>query len=195
MRLKQIFLPALIAFATAACARQQASYYVIDPATQQPVQVAQQATPAPNAQPYYAQAGYQPPPAQRGLFSTAQPQYAQVGYQQPPAQNGRGLFSSAQPQAYGQAPSPPLYPQAAAPQQPPNGRGLFNTYAQAAPIDAQQAYALQPAAPAYGQPIYAAPSAPAAYATPPAPPQYRPPSYGPYAAAPQANPFLQARWY
>ena len=189
MRLNQIFLPVLIAFATAACARQQASYYVIDPVTQQPVQVVQQATPAPYAQPQYAQAVYQQPSAQRGLFSSAQSQgYAQVGYQQPPAQNGRGLFSSAQPQAYGQAPAP--YQPPAVPQQPPSGRGLFNTYG-AAPTYGQQAYAS--AAPAYGQPAYAAP--PAAYAGQPAPPQYRPPAYGPYAAAPQANPFAQARWY
>lgn len=171
MRLSQIFLPVAIAFAAAACARQQASYYVIDPATQQPVQVAQQATPAPYAQ----------------------PQYAQAGYQQPPAQNGRGLFASAQPQPYGQAPYPPPYQQPAVPQPPPSGRGLFNTFA-ATPGYGQQAYALQPAAPVYGQQAYAAPPPPA-YARPSTSPQYRPPAYGPYAAAPQVNPFAQARWY
>jgi len=203
MRLNQIFLPVLIAFATAACARQQASYYVIDPATQQPVQAAQQAVPASYAQPPYAQANYQQPPAQRGLLS-AQPQYAQVNYQQPPAQTARGLFSSAEPQAYGLTPSPP---QAAAPQPPPSGRGLFNTFAQStpaygqqpyamqpvAPAYGQQTYAMQPAAPAYGQPAYTA--APAAYGAPPAPPQYRAPAYGAYATTAQVNPFTQARWY
>jgi hypothetical protein len=180
MRLNQIFLPALIAFATAACARQQASYYVIDPATQQPVQVTQPANPAPYAQPHYAQMGYQ------------QPQ-----------QNGRGLLSSAQPQAYGLAQSPPP----AAPQPPPSGRGLFNTFAQSAPAYGQQTYAMQPvapaygqqvyamqpAAPAYGQPAYTAP--PAAYGAPPAPSQYRAPAYGAYATTAQADPFAQARWY
>ena len=189
MRLNQIFLPALIAFATAACARQQASYYAIDPVTRQPVQVVQQATPY--AQPQYAQAGYRPQPAQRGLFGSAPtPGYAQASYQQPPAQNSRGLFSSAAPQGYAPAPSPPPYAQPAAPQQPPSGRGLFNTYAQATPVYGQQAYAPPP----YGQPAYAPPPV-AAYRGPPAPPQYRPPAYSPYATTAQADPFAQARWY
>jgi hypothetical protein len=193
MRLSQILLPVAIAFAAAACARQQASYYVIDPATQRPVQVAQQATPAPYPQPQYAPAGYQQPPAQRGLFSSAQTQaYAQASYQQPPAQNGRGLFSSAPSPVYGQAPYPPPYQQPAALQQQPSGRGLFSTFA-ATPAYGQQAYAA--AAPIYGQQVYAAPPPVAAYGGQPAPPQYRPPAYGPYAAAPQANPFAQARWY
>ena len=155
MRVSQILLPALIALATAACARQQAAYYVIDPATQQPVPVAQQSAPA----------------------TYGRPQYAQAGYQQPPAASSRGLFASAQtaPQAY------------AATQEPPSGRGLFNTYAssQGAPPYPQQAYMPQPAP----SPVYAQPAAP---------PQYRAQPYGgggSYAAATPNNPYAQARWY
>jgi len=184
MRVAQILTPALIALATAACARQQASYYAIDPTTQQPV--AQRYTPSP---PQYAQA----PAAShsRGLFSSpqlAQRSYAQAGYGQPAYQ-------------------PPQ------PQQDPSGRGLFNTfangrasypppaYAQAA--YPQQAYAPpQPAAqPAYPQRAYAQPSyaqqPQQRYARPPAA-QYQQPNYGtggPYVAARTSNPFAQARWY
>jgi hypothetical protein len=188
MRVTQILLPLLAALATGACARQQASYYVIDPATQQPVAVAQ---------------GYALP---------ARPQYAQEQYQQAPAPSGnRGLFSSPQIAATSYAPAPygqQVYlPPVAQPQQPPSGRGLFNTFAEsrATPLYPQTAYAQQGYAPApAAQPVYAPQTytqpgyAPRGQAGQPAAPQYRPQQYGtggPYIAAAQSNPFAQARWY
>jgi hypothetical protein len=188
MRVTQILLPLLAALATGACARQQASYYVIDPATQQPVAGAQ---------------GYALP---------ARPQYAQTQYRQAPVPSGdRGLFSSQQIAAasFAQVPNgqPAYQPSAAQPQQPPSGRGLFNTFAEnrATPLYPQTAYAQQGYAPApAAQPVYVPQSytqrgyAPQHYASRPAPPQYQPPQYGvggPYIAAAQGNPFAQARWY
>ena len=63
MRGARLLLAVVAALAVSACARQQQAYYVIDPATGQPVPVV--------TQPQYAQPQY------------AQPQYAQQSYQQP----------------------------------------------------------------------------------------------------------------
>lgn len=183
MRMTQALLPALVALATAACARQQTAYYAIDPATHQAVPVAQ------------------------GTAPYAQPQYAQA---QPTSASSRGLLSSPQitAQSYAQAGYGQLAYQAQ-PQQPSSGRGLFNTYAEgrtapayAPPAYPQQAYAPPAAAPqsyaqqAYTQPSYAPQRSYAQQSAPPA--QYQPRQYGtggPFVAAQTSNPFAQARWY
>lgn len=157
MRIAKFLLPMLVAFAAAGCARQQQTYYIIDPQTGQPVPVVQQ---APQAQPQYAQAPYgepQWPPAQ-------QPQYA------------------AQPQ-YAQAPAPKAsssWPSNSTSNSPSNSRGLFSR----SPASAQQSYTPQPAyqPPAYQQPSYAQQQpvyqqAPA-YTPPPAPQAQQPSSSG-----------------
>ena len=187
MRGVPFFLTALMALATAGCMHQQQTYYVVDPATGQPVPVVQQ-----YQQPQYAQSGYAP-----------------SGYQAaaPHAVDNRGLFSSS-PAAAQQSYAAPTY---TAPAQAPaakaaSGRGLFNSsrsapQAYAAPTytpqtyTAPQTYAAQPAYPApqpqyvqpqpqyvqpqaqYVQPRYAAPRAAApaqayAYASPTAQPAY-----------------------
>ena len=53
MRGVPFFLTSLMALATAGCMHQQQTYYVVDPATGQPVPVVQQ-----YQQPQYAQSGY-----------------------------------------------------------------------------------------------------------------------------------------
>jgi polysaccharide biosynthesis/export protein len=132
MRVARILLPILIALAAAACARQQQAYYVVDPATGQPVPVVQ----------HYSRGAYQPPYAQQH----AQAQYAQSG------NNSRGLFSS--PQAAQQAYASSQYAEQTYPQndtQPQYGpsteRGLFNArHTSAQPQYArapQQSYVLQ----------------------------------------------------
>ena len=102
MRIAKFLLPLGAALALAACARQQQTYYVVDPQTGQPVPVVQQYTPpqqyAGPAQYVQAQAGQQqyansPRSGQsgsRGLFGSPQaaqqayaPQYAQPVYQPP----------------------------------------------------------------------------------------------------------------
>jgi polysaccharide export outer membrane protein len=152
---------------------QEQSYYIVDPATGQPVPVVQQYQRPQYATGYAAQASQQPAPqyadSSRGLFSSspatarqsyaaaptyarppaAQPQYAQ---QAPGDSSNRGLFTSSRSPA-------PFYAAPAYPQQ---------TYAAA--TYPPQTYAAQPAYPA--QPAYAAPkryAAPAqsyAYAAP-----------------------------
>jgi len=127
MRGARFLLPVLIALTAAACAREPSTtYYVIDPATGQPVAMMQQ--PAVQAQPVYAQQPqYQPPLAQstpgRGLY-VSQPVYAQpqVYAQKPqpvqqPAQvaQGRGLMNSQSGTTFFQA----------QPQSSSSGRGLF----------------------------------------------------------------------
>src|SRR5689334_15710063 len=108
MRGVPFFLTALMALATAGCMHQQQTYYVVDPATGQPVPVVQQ-----YQQPQYAQAGY-----------------AQPGYQPaaPRAADSRGLFSSS-PAAAQQTYAAPVY--TPPPQTPPaktsGGRGFFTT--------------------------------------------------------------------
>lgn len=131
MRGARSLLPLLIALTAAACARQQPTYYVIDPNTGQPVAVMQQ--PAMESAPLYAQ---QPQYAQRPASQTTpgrglyEPyQYAQPSYQQPAVQQqapatGRGLLNSSRTTVYGQ-------PQAA----PRGERGLFG--ASRGPVYAQ----------------------------------------------------------
>jgi polysaccharide export outer membrane protein len=161
MRRVRFLLAVVAALAVGACARQQQTYYVIDPQTGQPVPVVAQ---QPAAQLQYPQ-----------------PQYAQPPQAAPPAgdQNAsRGLFSSSP--AYAQQAYAPVAapPQVAPPPSPSSGgRGLFTSrsgapqaYAQPAP----QAYVQQPAAPRYAAPQYAAPRTGGPYVAAP---------YG-YAAAP-----------
>ena len=173
MRGVPFFLTSLMALATAGCMHQQQTYYVVDPATGQPVPVVQQ-----YQQPQYAQSGYQPPAAR--------------------AADSRGLFSSS-PAAAQQSYAAPAYtPPPAPPASAASGRGLFNSSRSAsrgyaAQTYAPQTYAAQPAYPApqpqyaqpqyvqpqaqYVQPRYAAPRAAApaqayAYASPAAQPAY-----------------------
>jgi polysaccharide export outer membrane protein len=124
MRGARYLLPVLIAFTAAACAREPAAtYYVVDPATGQPVAMMQQ--PAMQTQPVYAQAPqYQPSLAQstpgRGLY-VSQPVYAQPQVVQQPVQQpaqvaqGRGLMNSQAGATFFQA----------QPQSSSSGRGLF----------------------------------------------------------------------
>jgi len=122
--------------AAGACARQQPTYYVLDPNTRQPVPMVtqQQYAPPQYAQQAYAQPAYRPPsPAQsdRSLYSSS-PAYAQQAYDQPPYVQ--------------QADAQPLY-------QPPANveRGLFT---QGGPFAAQPQYAV-----AQGGPYVPAPNA------------------------------------
>lgn len=135
MRVARLMVPILVALLAAACARQQASYYVLDPSTGQPVAVVGQYQ---YGEPQYGQAGYQAgysPPVYaqadgRGLFNAqqgyAQPYYAQ-SYQAPvappqyAAPSGRGLFNSrrsyVQPQYVPPQYAPPQYAQPSYPYQ------------------------------------------------------------------------------
>ena len=176
MRIAKLLLPLIGAIAVAACARQQPTYYVLDPQTGQQVPVVQQYSgpeqylQAQGAQPQYSA---QPQNAQstgRGFFnSSPQPQaYAQPQYAaqpQYPQSTGRGFFGSGQQPTYVQpqyAPQPQPAPQ-------PGSRGLFNQqsaqpqYVQPYPA---QSYTLQyrpPVPQASAQP-YAAPASPYGYA-------------------------------
>src|SRR5512146_1179354 len=110
MRRIPLLSSALMALALAGCMHQQQTYYVVDPATGQPVPVVQQ-----YQQPQYAQSGYQPPAARaadsRGLFSSspaaAQQSYAAPAYTPPAppasAASGRGLFNSSRSASRGYA--------------------------------------------------------------------------------------------
>jgi len=175
MRIAKFLLPLIGAIAVAACARQQPTYYVLDPQTGQQVPVVQQYSgPEQYLQAQGAQPQYSPQPqnaqsGNRGLFNSSpqayaqpQPQYAQS--------SGRGFFGSAQQPTYAQpqyAPQPEPAPQ-------PGNRGLFGQgsaqpqYVQPYPA---QSYTLQyrpPAPQASAQP-YAAPASPYygyAYAAP-----------------------------
>jgi polysaccharide export outer membrane protein len=142
MRGARLLLPLLAALAVAACARQQAAYYVVDPSTGQPVPVVTQQT---YAQPQYAQPGYR-----------QQPQYAQQTYAQPQASSeSRGLYSSspayaqqayAQPQYAQQSYAQPAYQQPVAQPAPAvsGERGLFNSRRSAPQAYSQQPYVAQP---------------------------------------------------
>ena len=148
MRRIPLLSSALMALALAGCMHQQQTYYVVDPATGQPVPVVQQ-----YQQPQYAQQGYAPP-----AYQQPAPQYAD---------HSRGLFSSSPAaaqqsytvQAYGQptyAPQPqyttqPARPPAARPAS--SGRGLFTSSRSATPAYAPQVYPQQ----TYPQQTYAAP--------------------------------------
>lgn len=157
MRRARFFLPVLLALTAAACAReQQSSYYIMDPATGQPVPVVQQY-----------------PQPQFGQYAQQQGQYAQQQYAQP--QYGQpGQYAQA---TYGQ----PAY---APPQHKAQGskRGLFNQqrrrtgyaqqpYAQqpyyGGPQIYQQPYAQQPHQQSYRQPYARQSSAGGAYAAAP----------------------------
>jgi polysaccharide biosynthesis/export protein len=171
MRVARSMVPILVALLAAACARQQQTYYVIDPQTGQPVPVVQQYTPpqqyagpeqyvqAQTAQQRDAQSG------NRGLFGSpqsaqqayAQPQYAQPAYQPPPA---------------------PAF----APQYEQTGeRGLFTSHHNAPPQYAAQpypSYVLQyrpPAVPAPAPQAMGGPYQPAPYAYAYAQPNYQQP--------------------
>jgi hypothetical protein len=115
MRGTQLLIAVVAALAVGACARQQPTYYVLNPNTGQPVPVVAQQQ---YAQPRFAQQGYgqpayqqpSPTPSDRGLYSSSpayaqqaydQPQYAQPSYiqpsYQPPASGERGLFTQGGP--------------------------------------------------------------------------------------------------
>jgi polysaccharide export outer membrane protein len=139
--------------------RQQA-YYIVDPATGQPVPVVQ------HYQPQYAQQGYAAPPARTPT---------------PAADTSRGLFSSSPIAAQQSYAAQPYAQQAAAPaERPPQatsgGRGLFNSSRRAT-----SAYA----APGYQPPTYTQPQTYTAQPYPPPQPQYAQPQYAqPRYAAP-----------
>jgi hypothetical protein len=128
MRGARLLLAVIAALAVSACARQQPTYYVMDPNTGQPVPVVNQqayTTPSmpPDASPQMAQQGVSQQSDSRGLFSSspayAQQSYAQQSYAQqtyarpyqppqtqPPAESGeRGVFNSRQ-RAQTYAPQP-----------------------------------------------------------------------------------------
>src|SRR5450759_236720 len=145
MRGARLLLAVLAALAVGACARQQPTYYVLDPNTGQPVPVVTQQQQF--APPEYAQQGYAQPPQ-----SVQPPQYAQQTYVPPSYQQ-------------------PVQQPAAQPQAPSTGeRGLFNSR-RSAPQVYTQPYVQQPYA---QQPQYGAPqggpyvAAPYGYASAPA---------------------------
>ncbi|HVZ52276.1 MAG TPA: polysaccharide biosynthesis/export family protein [Pseudolabrys sp.] len=195
MRGCRLLLGLAVALAAAGCARQQPTYYVMDPQTGQPVPaIAQQAQPyGQAAQPAYTQQAYQQSAAQSddrrglfGLFSSGpaytQPSYAPQTYQPPATANDdrRGLFSSSPAYAQQNYEQPPAaQPVYQAPAEQPSAqsgeRGLFSTSGifsrrQSAPV-----YAAQPGYPE--QPTYAS-------APPESVPQYAQPQYAPQPAAP-----------
>lgn len=172
MRGARLALALMAAFTVSACARQQQTYYVIDPNTGQPVPVVnQQSYSVPSMPPMSAQASANAPASDsRGLFSSS-PAYAQQTY------GDQSAYAQAAPQTYAQ-------PQAA-----PSGRGLFNSRASSQPAYVPQTYAQ----PQPRQPYVAQYNPPQQQYAPQ--PQYQPqpqyaPQYqqqgGPYAAAPQA---------
>jgi len=133
MRVSQFMVAIVLALAVSGCMHQQSpqAYYVVDPATGQPVPVVQRYGQAPYAQPQYQYTQQYSAPTG---FQQAMPQYAQPSaqvYRQPAAQ-----AQNAQP--YGQAyQQPAARPQAAQP------RGLFHSRKK----NRAQPYATQP----YGQ--------------------------------------------
>ena len=99
MRGARLLLAVMAALAVGACARQQPTYYVIDPNTGQPVPVVTAAAlrASRNMRSRLRPAAYQQPsPAQsdRGLFSSS-PAYAQQAYGQPAIYSSRLTRSSA----------------------------------------------------------------------------------------------------
>jgi len=177
MRGSRLLLGLTVALAVAGCARQQPTYYAIDPQTGQPVPMLAQQAPS-----SYGQAGYGRQP------------YGQAAYQQQTATNEqRGLFSSSPAyaqQVYDQSPAaqPAYRASASQPSSAPDAdRGLFNTPGlfsgrQSAPVYAQQpAYPQQPVY--ASQPRYAPAPARAAAA-----PRYTGAVGGPYVARPAPAP-------
>ncbi len=180
MRGARLLLAFVTALAVSACARQQPTYYVMDPNTGQPVRVVNQQPPSlpPGAS---AQASEQSD--SRGLFSSS-PAYAQQAQE-----------------SYAQQPAPAYQQPESAPPAASGERGLFNSRAMSRSYAPQQ-YVQQPYAqpqPRVVQPYVAQYSPPPQYAPQPQyvpQPQYAPrPQYvqpapqfqqqgGPYAAAP-----------
>jgi polysaccharide export outer membrane protein len=197
MRARLSISAALMALALAGCMQQRQAYYVVDPATGQPVPVVQT-----YSQPAYASAYPQPTYAQPNYAPRAADSYVQYAPPQQPAasapapaakkkKEATGLYSrspaaaqqsSAWPQpAYAQ----PVYPQAAAGQasyaQPnyaqapapqaasdrPQERGLFSAWRKSR---SQQAYAAAPQA--MGGPYVAPPGSYYAAVNPAAEPAY-----------------------
>lgn len=166
---------ALIALALAGCMHQEQSYYIVDPATGQPVPVVHQYQQPHYAGGYAAQANQQPASQysdhNRGLFSSS-PAFAQQSYAAAPA--------------YARQPAIAQTPFESQPARSESNRGLFNASRVAAPAYAApaypqhtyvpttyppQTYAAQPryaaAQPAYAAPKrYAAPTQSYAYAAP-----------------------------
>lgn len=143
MRGARLLLAVVAALAVGACARQQPTYYVLNPNSGQPVPVVaqQQFAPPRYAQPTYSQPAYQQPsPTQsdRGLYSSS-PAYAQQAYDQP-------RYTQ---QAYAQPPNQP----------PASGveRGLFTP---GGPFAAQPHYAVPQGGPYVAAPNAYAPGAP-----------------------------------
>lgn len=169
MRGARFLLAFLLALAGGACARQQPTYYVIDPATGQQVPVVQQYSQPQYAQTYGQPAYAAPPP----VYSQApEEQQAQV---QTPASENRGLFTSRR-AAPAYAPQPYAQP-GYAPQQTYAAQPAPHGYVQQQ--QAPQGYTMQ-----YRPPVAAAPApAPAPQATYP---QYG--QYG-YAYAPSSEPY------
>ena len=115
MRKTRLLIALVATLAVGACARQQPTYYVLDPNTGQPVPVVarQQFAPPRYAQQTHGQPAYrQPSPTQseRGLYSSSpayaqqaydEPRYARQAYAQPsyrpPARGERGLFTQGRP--------------------------------------------------------------------------------------------------
>jgi len=170
--LKARYLLALAgALALAACARHQATSYIIDPQTGQPVPVVQSYAPPQYGQSQYGQPQYGQPYAQPQTYS---PQQAyQQPQQQPQAQpsssgGNRGLFSSSSsaPQSYAMQPQQQQpYVMQYTPQQQ-YAQPYQQPYAQpqyAQPQYAAPQYGAQPQYSQYGQRAYAA-AAPSAYA-------------------------------
>ena len=133
MRRTRLLIAVVATFAVGACARQQPTYYVLDPNTGQPVPVVarQQFAPPRYAQQTHGQPAYrQPSPTQseRGLYSSS-PAYAQQAYDQP--QYTRQAY--AQPSHQQPAATPPRTAPSG------GGRGLFT---QSARFAAQPQYAV-----------------------------------------------------
>ncbi len=122
MRAARILLPMLVALLAAACARHQPNYYVVDPATGQPVPVVQRYNQPYEGQPTYSRQAYAAPQAyaqpqaassssdDRGLFhpnhgaftaGRGAPAYAQSYAPQPYAQQASSRQRDVQQQAYG----------------------------------------------------------------------------------------------
>ncbi len=167
MRGARLLLVVVTALAVSACARQQPTYYVMDPNTGQPVPVINQQAYTPPSMPPGASMQASEPSDSRGLFSSS-PANAQQAYAQ---------------QTYGQ----PTYqqPDAAPPPAASGERGLFNSRSRAPQVYAPQPYMQQQPQ----QPYVAQYSAPQPRYVPQ--PQYAPqpaPQFqqqgGPYAAAP-----------
>ena len=162
MRSARLLLSALTALALAGCMQhQRQAYYVLDPATGQPVPVVQS-----YSQPAYASAYPQPAYAQPANAPGVANSYVQ--YMPPPQPSAPAAPLKKKKEASG------LYSRSPAAAQ--------QSYAPPQPVYAQPAYA-QPAYPqaAYEQPNYAQPNYAASYAQP----TYTQPNYAAPAPAPQ----------